>query len=116
MNDLILTNTKKLLGIPSDYTEFDADILMHINSVFAGLYQMGIGPDTGFVVDDNSTWESYTTNPVAVELLKTYIFYKVRLAFDPPTNGTHIESLKKLIEENEFRLRTMVDWGGTDVI
>lgn len=112
----ILNSTKKLLGIPEDYTEFDADILMHINSVFAGLYQMGIGPSSGFVANVDSLWTDYTTNANAIELLKTYIFFKVRLAFDPPTNGAHIESLKKMIDENEFRLRSFVDWGGTDVI
>lgn len=116
MNELILDTTKKLLGIPSDYDEFDQDILMYINAVFAGLYQMGIGPQNGFVATVDSSWSDFTTNSIATELLRTYMYYKVRLAFDPPTNGVHIESLKKLTEEAEFRLRTMVDWGGTDVI
>ena len=112
----ILESTKKLLGVPSDYEEFDPDILMHINSAFVALSQMGIGPDTGFIADNSTTWTDFTNDQSAINILKTYIAYKVRLGWDPPSNGVHIEALKKQIDEKEFYLRTLVDWGGAHVV
>lgn len=89
---------------------------MNINSVFAGLYQMGIGPSSGFVADISSKWSDFTTNTIAIELLKTYMYYKVRIQFDPPTNSIHLESMNKQLQDCEFRIRTFVDWGGEDDI
>ena len=111
--DSILTSIKKLLGITEEYEEFDTDIIIHINSVLATLYQLGVGPESGFsITDSSSTWSDFIgENNVLIDLVKTYVYYKVRLAFDPPTNGTHIESMNKLMNEQEFRIRSMVDWG-----
>ena len=111
--DSILTSIKKLLGITEDYDEFDVDIIIHINSVLATLYQLGVGPETGFQIKDaTATWNEFLgNNTILINLVTTYVYYKVRLAFDPPTNGTHIESMNKLMTEQEFRIRSMVDWG-----
>lgn len=110
--DSILTSIKKLLGIAEDYDEFDADIIMHINSVLATLHQLGVGPEEGFeITDATATWNDFITGKNLINFVKMYVYYKVRLAFDPPTSGTHIEAMKNLMTEQEFRIRSLVDWG-----
>lgn len=105
MSDSILTSTKKVLGIEEAYEVFDVDILMHINSVFSTLDQLGIGPDAGFVVTDkNATWSSFLENDSRLNSVKTYVFLRVRLLFDPPGTSYLIESLRRQAEELEWRL------------
>ena len=101
----ILTSIKKLLGIAEEYTHFDADIIMHVNSVFMILTQMGVGPSEGFVIeDDTSTWSDFAANTIPIELVKSYIYLKVKLMFDPPTSGSVTESMNRMISEFEWRL------------
>lgn len=101
----ILTSIKKLLGIADEYTSFDADIIMHVNSVFMILTQMGVGPSEGFVIeDDTSTWADFAANTIPIELVKSYIYLKVKLMFDPPTSGSVSESMNRMISEFEWRL------------
>ena len=100
----ILTSVKKLLGIMSDYTNFDDDIIIHINTAFAMLNQLGVGPEGGFmIVDANSRWEDYTTEK-NLNMVKTYIYLKVRLLFDPPTSSALIESINRTLSEIEWRI------------
>ena len=100
----ILTSIKKLLGIMSDYTNFDDDIIIHINTAFAMLNQLGVGPKGGFmIVDENSGWEEYTTEN-NLNMVKTYIYLKVRLLFDPPTSTALIESINRTLSELEWRI------------
>lgn len=104
--DSILTSIKKLLGITEDCTDFDIDIVMHINSVFSVLTQLGVGPSEGFVIeDDKDTWDEYISDNPKLNMVKTYVYQKVRLAFDPPTNSTVLASLERMIQELEFRLK-----------
>lgn len=109
--DSILTSIKKLLNITEDYTHFDADIIMDINTVFMSLKQLGIGPAEGFVIEDKTaTWDEYIDvekNPSKLGLLsavKSYIHLKVKLVFDPPLNSSVTESIKQQISELEWRL------------
>ena len=100
----ILTSIKKLLGIMSDYTNFDDDIIIHINTAFAMLNQFGVGPQGGFmIVDENSGWEDYTTEK-NLNMVKTYIYLKVRLLFHPPTSSALIESINRTLSEIEWRI------------
>lgn len=100
----ILTSIKKLLGISEEYDHFDQDIIMHINSVFMILRQMGVGPSRGFsICDDTAEWTDYLPNIEEIEAVKTYIYMKVRLVFDPPTGGV-LEMYKECIKEFEWRL------------
>lgn len=100
----ILTDTKKILGIAADYTQFDPDITMHINSVFGTLNQLGLGPVEGFAIEDSTTeWDAYTTD-LRLQGLKTYIYLRVRLLFDPPTTSYLIEALNNQVKEFEWRL------------
>lgn len=110
----ILTSTKKVLGIEENYTAFDVDILMHINSVFSTLHQLGIGPIEGFAVDDaTAMWSHFLGTDPRFNSVKTYTFLKVRILFDPPGTSYLIESLRKQAEELEWRLnvtREGDDW------
>lgn len=108
----ILTSIKKMLGIDEEYTHFDADIIMHINSVLMILTQLGVGPAEGFVIeDDTSTWVDFIPEANAAQLhaVKSYIYLKVRLIFDPPLSSAVVESMNRQISEFEWRLNVAVD-------
>lgn len=106
----ILTSVKKLLGIAEEYTQFDADIIMHINTVFMTLCQMGVGPSTPFQITGSSElWNNFSDDVETMNAVKTYVYMKVRLIFDPPQSGTLMESLKQLIDEYEWRLNVLKD-------
>lgn len=108
--DSILTSIKKLLGISEEDTHFDQDIIIHINSVFMILNQLGVGPEEGFIImDAQDSWEDFLTNGVNLELVKSYMYLKVKLLFDPPLNSSVIESTNRLINELEWRLNVAVD-------
>lgn len=110
MDDSILTSIKKLLGIAEDDTSFDQDIIMHINSVFGILRQIGAGPINGFSIsDDGETWRDYLEDQTDLEFIKTYIYLKVRSVFDPPTAGSAAESMRNMINELEWRISVTVD-------
>lgn len=107
MSDSILNTTKKILGIEADYTAFDPDILIHINSVFSTLYDLGIGPEDGFAIDDAAaTWDSFLNGDKRLNSVKTYVYLRVRLLFDPPTTSYLINSMKEQVQELEWRINT----------
>lgn len=107
----ILTSIKKLLGIAEDYTHFDADLIMHINSVFTILTQLGVGPSEGFRIEDEiATWNDFLqTDSLLFESVKSYMHLKVKLLFDPPLSGTVMESYNRMISEFEWRLNVAAD-------
>ncbi len=111
ITESILTSIKKLLGIDANYTHFDADLIMHINSVFSILTQMGVGPTDGFfITGDEETWADFIINdPNSFLLLKSYVYLKVRLLFDPPLSSAVIESINRQISEFEWRLFVAAD-------
>ena len=110
MDSSILTSIKKLLGIAEEDTSFDQDIIMHINTVFAILAQLGVGPANGFSIEDDSAiWEDYLGNATNLELVKSYIYMKVRSMFDPPTSSILADAMNKNISELEWRINTTVD-------
>lgn len=110
MSDSILNSTKKALGIGADYDAFDADILMHINSVFSTLQQLGVGPAGGFrIEDDVPTWSSYLGEDPRYNAVQSYVYLRVRLLFDPPGTSYLIDSLKKQAEELEWRLNVAAE-------
>lgn len=102
--DSILNSVKKKLGIQEDYTHFDEDIIIDINSVFMILNQLGVGPDEPFTIEDEDAfWEDFIDN-TRIEAVKSYMYMRVRLMFDPPTSGFLVDSLKKQIDELEWRM------------
>ena len=110
MNDSILTSIKKLLGITEEYEHFDQDIITHINSVFMILNQLGVGPSNGFsITDKTAVWSDFISEGTNLESVKSYIYLKVRLLFDPPTTSAVMESMNRMISELEFRLNVSVE-------
>lgn len=101
----ILTSVKKMLGIGEDYTHFDPDITMHINSVLPILTQIGIGPTTGFLITDKSDlWTDFINDETRLALVKSYMYLKVKLIFDPPLSSSLIDAMKRSIDEFEWRI------------
>lgn len=108
--DSILTSVKKMLGITEEYTQFDADIIMHINSVFMILNQLGIGPNEVFsITDKNAIWDDFKVENQYTEAVKSYTYLRVRLLFDPPSTGPLSEAIERQIKELEWRMNVFVD-------
>ena len=103
--DSILDSTKKILGLDPEYDVFDVDIITHINSVFFTLNQLGVGPAEGFMITDNTTpWTWFSEGPSNLNAVKTYVYLRVRLLFDPPQTSFAISAMEKQIQELEWRL------------
>lgn len=101
----ILDSIKRLLGISEEETHFDLDIIIHINSIFANLNEMGVGPAETFNIDDNSTiWNEFTEDDKLFNNVKTYMYLKVKIIFDPPTNSSVLSAMERQISELEWRL------------
>jgi len=106
----ILTSIKSLLGIDEEYTHFDGDIIMHINSVFFVLNQIGVTPEKIFSIKDKTAvWEDYTLTNLNLEPIKSYMYLKVRLLFDPPLSNALIDVMKTQVSELEWRIMVSVD-------
>lgn len=104
-DDSILDKTKKMIGIPEEYDVFDINIITDINSTFAKLTQLGIGPAEGFMIEDNTIqWSAYLDGKPYLNLVKSYMYQTVRLAFDPPSTSFAITAIQEQIKEAEFRL------------
>lgn len=108
--DSILGSVKKLLGISNDYTNFDTDIVMHINTVLALLTQLGVGPSEGYMITDLSDeWTDFLGDDPRLKMVQSYLYLKVRLMFDPPTSSAVMESMNRLTNELEWRINVTVD-------
>lgn len=112
----ILTSIKKLLGIAEEYTQFDSDIIIHINSVFMTLTQLGVGPSTGFYIEDAiAEWSDFIPDPAKLQAVKTYVYLKVRLLFDPGSLGSAtLAAYERQIQELEWRFTVANDTNSVD--
>lgn len=109
MEDSILASVRKLLGSDS---YFDTDLVIHINSVFSKLQQMGVGPKGGFAIsDETATWGDYTNNEPVLNMVKTYMVLQVKLLFDITTASSYyVDNLKAQSAELEWRLNSACDY------
>ena len=110
--DSILTSIKKLLGITEEYTHFDADLIMHINSVLMVLTQLGVGPSGGYAIEGKDDyWTDFIpgSSIAQVNAVRSYVYLKVKLLFDPPLSSAVMESINRQISEFEWRLNVAVD-------
>lgn len=108
--DSILVSIKKMLGIESDFTIFDTDIIININSVIMGLSQIGLAPETGFIITDTTeTWSDLLGDRIDVEAIKTYFYLKVRTLFDPPSSASVLAAMERQISELEWRIMVQVE-------
>lgn len=106
----ILTSIKKMLGVQEEYAHFDPDIIFHINSAFMTLNQLGVGPKEGFfITTDEQLWTDYLGESMRLEAVKSYIYLRVKMLFDPPTNSTIAEAMNKQIAEFEWRLNVQAE-------
>lgn len=111
--DSILTSIKKLLGITEEYAHFDVDIIIHINDAFMTLNQLGVGPAECFSISsDQELWTDFLGDDKNLEAVKTYVFKKVKLAFDPPQSSSLIDAYNRSIQETEWRLNAQVEKRG----
>lgn len=109
----ILNTIKKMMGLEQDYTPFDTDLIIHINSVIMILRQIGVGPAAGYAITGSAeTWGSYLgSNEPLLEAVKSYIYLKVRTMFDPPSNSYVMDAIQKQLSEYEWRLNVEADSG-----
>lgn len=107
--DSILISVKKKLGIQEDYTHFDEDIIMDINSTFLILNQLGVGPDEPFTIEDDiAEWSDFIDDG-KIDLVRSYVYLRVRLLFDPPASSFLLDSINKQIAEFEFRMNVQAE-------
>jgi hypothetical protein len=106
----ILTSVKKMLGIAEEYEHFDADIVIHINSVLSILTQIGVGPPEGFsVTDKNPVWDDFIPGNPKLALIKSYVHLKVKLLFDPPLSSAVMEAMNRAVSEFEWRIQVAAE-------
>lgn len=113
MEESIFKSVKQALGISPDYDAFDTELIMHINSVFSILNQLGLGPESGFVITGpDETWSSFLaphTDLNKLQMVKSYVYQKTKIIFDPPSTGVLNEALERQITEMEWRLFVQAD-------
>lgn len=116
LDEKILTDVKSQLNVPADTTAFDLDIITSINSAFMVLHQLGLGPtEPFFIVDDSALWTGFMTDIAKYNGVKTYVYQKVRLVFDPPTTAHLLSALKEQVQELEIRLRDLFEFNNPPV-
>lgn len=110
MESSILNDIKKMLGLPPDYTPFDQEIIIFINTVLATIHQLGHGDSAYAITSAEDTWSDFLGEDSAnLELVKTYVFLKVRLLFDPPASSSILQAFTELAKEYEWRVYMEVD-------
>ena len=110
MQDSILMTIRKLVCGDPYADHFDTDLLVHINACFSILNQLGVGPENGFVVtDETQSWSSYIADNYILNMVKTYVTLKVKKIFDPPLTSSVLEAMDKEISQLEWRLNVAVD-------
>ena len=103
--DSILNTIKKMMGYDEDYDVYDTDLVVHINTVFMELNQLGVGPEECFMIeDDGEEWSEFLGEDTNFEAVKTYIYLKCKLVFDPPTTSFGVDAINKQLERLEWRL------------
>lgn len=106
---LILESIKSLMGIADD--TFDRDILIHINTVFSILNHLGVGPKDPFILQngEDKDWSEFINDKTKIEMVKSYVYFKVLIMFDPPTSSSALDAIKRNIDELEWRLNSIED-------
>lgn len=111
--DSILDSVKKLVGIVVEDTSFDTDLIIHINSVFTVLHQLGVGPSSGFsITNKDAKWTpDYLSVGSNIEVVKSYMVLRVKNLFDPPSSSFVMDAFKEQVAEFEWRINTQIEFG-----
>lgn len=113
----ILNSIKKMLGPTDVYTQFDVDIITHINTAFKDLKRLGVGPSNGFIIEDDTTvWTDFITDPIKCADAKTYVYLSVKLVFDPPTNSSVLKAMQERLDKLEWTMSVDAETEETEVI
>lgn len=108
--DSILQSIKKLIGPSIIYDNFNNELIIHINSVFTILNQLGVGPSAGFsITGEDETWNQFLPDGEQLEMVKSYMYLRVKMLFDPPMSSSTCEVYNRQITEFEWRLNVAVD-------
>lgn len=115
-HESILGSIKKMLGIPSEYHDYDTDIMLNINSVFGILFQLAVGPrDKPYAITgEENLWTDFITNPSDLPIVISYMYLRVKLLFDPPSTGVLHQAIERQISEFEWRLNVQGEEESTD--
>lgn len=105
----ILLSIKKLLGMEGDYDCFDTDVIIHVNTALAILSQLGVGRDSFYITGVTEKWEDFTDYHHKIEFMKTFVYLKVKLIFDPPASSTAVKAMEEAAKELEWRINVAVD-------
>lgn len=110
MDNSILNSTKHMLGIETEDTVFDNDIIIAINNALTLVHQMGIGPADGYMIEDSvAVWNDFTADKRLLSLVRLYVYQSVRVVFDPPSSQFVMEAIQNQLKEYEFRMVVMAD-------
>ena len=105
MIDSVLLSTKQMLGISPEDTSFDVNVIMSINTALTILMDLGLTEvEDQIVTSDKMTWDELLGGRTDIEYVKTYIYQKVKLIFDPPTSTAAIDAMQRSISELEWRI------------
>ena len=108
----ILNTIKKMIGFEDEYTQFDTDLIIFINSAFSTLTQVGVGPEEGFKIrDETAEWDDFLDADDRLEFVKEYVYLKVRSIFDPPSSSSVLDAYKSRMDELIWRINVSVDPG-----
>lgn len=106
----ILEDIRHAIGLGDEHTFFDSDLILHVNSTFDIIHQLGAGPIDGFVIEDGSeTWDDYFAGYKTIEFIKTYMYISVKLVFDPPQNSFLVKALEDKQKEYEWRINVAAE-------
>ena len=106
----ILKTIRKMIGLPVDCSDFDTDLIIHINSAFSTLKDLGAGPSEGYKISgEDNTWSEFIGDNIDLEKVKNYVYLKTRLIFDPPQSSSVLDAYKQEIKELEWRINVAVD-------
>ena len=105
MSDSVLLSIKQMLGISPEDTSFDVNVIMSINTALTTLMDLGLTEvEDEIVIDDDMTWDELLGGRIDIEYVKTYIYQKVKMIFDPPTSTAAIDAMQRSISELEWRI------------
>lgn len=109
MENSILNDVKALLGLHADYTPFDKEIILYINTALNVLYQVGVGDPVTYISSAENTWDEVVGSAKDLEMVKLYIYLRTKLQFDPTASATIQENIKETLKELEWRINSAAD-------
>lgn len=111
MEQSILKDIKRQLGVGEECSAFDNDLILLINSTFSKIFQIGFGTTPYSISSDTNTWNEIIDDNSEYLFIKEYLYLSVRMAFDPPSNSFLCDVIKERIKELEWRLHSYVNYG-----